>query len=170
MTHPTVLLIGKHAEQTGPVADLLRRTRTVDLATVDDLDQAYAYPDWDRVALVLIGHDRRGSTNGIVRLLRMLAAARRPVATVILGEGLDEATEAHLLRRGAAHCLLAPFDLNRLAYLVEILTLRAREASGPSRAGEGAVAWDESDPLVAQARRVADAGRDRSAPRRGGNG
>ena len=120
-----------------------------------DLDQAYAYSDWDQVALVLIRHDGRGSTNGIIRLLRMLAAARRPVATVILGEGLDEATEAQLLRRGAAHCLLAPFDLDRLGYLVEILTLRARQAACLSSGGEAAVTWDESDPLVAQARRVA---------------
>jgi DNA-binding NtrC family response regulator len=155
MIHPTVLLIGTDTGQKGEVANLVRRMGTVKLAAVEDLDRAYAYPDWDQVALVLIHHEGRVSTNGIVRLLRMLAATRRPVATLVLGEGLDEATEAHLLRRGAAHCLLAPFDLNRLAYLVEVLTLHARQVGGPSRAGEGPRDWDESDPLVAQARTVA---------------
>ncbi|HEY2158745.1 MAG TPA: sigma 54-interacting transcriptional regulator [Isosphaeraceae bacterium] len=155
MNHPKVLLIGADTGRKGEVANLLRRMGTVRLAAVEDLDRAYAYPDWDRVALVLIHHVRGGSTNGIVRLLRMLAATRRPVATLILGEGLDEATEAHLLRRGAAHCLLAPFDLSRLAYLVEILTLRARQVAGASTTAEAPAAWDESDPLVAQARRVA---------------
>ncbi len=155
MNHAMVLLIGKETDQTGAVTNLVRRLGSVRLAVVDDLDQAYAYPDWDEVALVLIRHDRQGSTNGIVRLLRMLAAARRPVATLILGEGLDEATEAHLLRRGAAHCLLAPFDLNRLAYLLEILTLRTRQLAVCCVAEDGPVAWDDSDPLVAQARRVA---------------
>jgi two-component system response regulator HydG len=155
MNHPAVLLIGTDRARKGEVASLVRRLETVKLAAVDDLDRAYAYPDWDRVALVLLHHDGHGSTNGIIRLLRMLSATRRPIATIILGEGLDEATEAHLLRRGAAHCLHAPLDMNRLAYLVEILTLRARQVAAASSAGEAPVTWDESDPLVSQARRIA---------------
>ena len=158
MNEPAVLLIGKDAALATTVEGLAREVGALEVAVVGGLDEAYAYDGWDRVALVLIPHRCGDSVNGVARLFRMLAAAKRPVATLILGGELDEETEADLIRRGAADCLGQPLDRDRLAYLIETLTLRARQpgAARPlMHEGDPAAMWDDSDPLVTQGRRVA---------------
>ena len=158
MKDPAVLLISKDVTLLGTVEGLVREVGHLGIVVVGGLDEAYAYEGWDRVAMVLIHHRHGESPNGVARLFRMLAAAKRPVATVILGVGLDESAESDLLRRGAADCLVHPFDFDRLRYLIEVLTLRLRQPQGsrpPMHASEPSATWDESDPLIAQAHRVA---------------
>jgi DNA-binding NtrC family response regulator len=158
MVEPTLLLISRDETLMEAVEYLGRDVGGLGISVVLGLDDAYSFERWPRVALVMIHHDGRGSTNGVLRLLRMIAAANRPVATVILADVWDEAEAAELLRQGAADVLPRPFDLERMSYLIEVLTLRRRQpVVTPPRASypEPAVTWDESDPVVAQARRIA---------------
>lgn len=158
MNEPAVLLISQDAAWIKMAEGLIREVGSLGVAVVGGLDKAYAFQGWDRVALVLVQQGRSEPTSGVARLFRMLAASRRPIATVVLGEELDEEAELELLRRGAADCLSTPYDLDRLFYLIETLTLRARQpgiARSPAEAGESVGIWDDSDPLIAQARRIA---------------
>lgn len=158
MNEPAVLLVSHDPAVIRTVEGLVRGVGPLRLAVVGSLDKAFTYESWDRVALVLVEHHRSEPASGVARLFRMLSAARRPVATIILGQGLDEEAEYDLLRRGAADCLLSPFDVDRLSYLIETLTLRARRPGvtrSLAQVEEGLAVWDDSDPTVAQARRVA---------------
>jgi len=101
------------------------------LSSVAGIDEAYAYPAWDRVALVLIHQVGRGPATEVQRLLRLIAAARRPVATLVLADPHDADQGLALLRLGVADYLGLPIEPGRLSYLIEILTLRARQAGGP---------------------------------------
>jgi DNA-binding NtrC family response regulator len=158
MNESTILLISRDLPLIEEVRDLAHDVENLVVAVMGGLDETYAFTDWDRVALVLIHHDRRSTTNGVLRLLRMIAAARRLVATVVLADGPDESEINDLLRLGVADLLPRPFDQGRLSYLIEVLTLRARQPvvtkDEPGLAG-GGTDWDESDAMVAQARRVA---------------
>jgi DNA-binding NtrC family response regulator len=158
MVEPTLLLISRDETLREAVEYLGRDVGGLGLSVVSGLDDAYTFEHWPRVALVVIHHDGRGSTKGVLRLLRMIAASKRTVATIILTDHWDENEAAELLRQGAADVLARPFDLERMSYLIEVLTLRRRQpivtqprASYP----EPALIWDESDPVVAQARRIA---------------
>jgi two-component system response regulator HydG len=77
----------------------------------------------------------------ISSFLRQLAAASRPVATIIIGDQENAEQALMLLRQGAADYLSRPLDLARFAYLIDTLTVRARFTSrsasrkSPERAG-----------------------------------
>jgi two-component system response regulator AtoC len=158
MVEPTLLLISRDKALIEAVDYLARDVGGLGLSVVTGLDEAYTFEGWPRAALLMIHHEARGSINGVSRLLRMIAAAKRQVATIILADVWDETETADLLRQGAADVLPRPFDLERMVYLTEALTLRRRQplVTPPSTAyPEPPVTWDDSDPLVAQARRVA---------------
>src|SRR5205814_797249 len=58
-----------------------------------------------------------------------VTAARRPLAVLVLSDAYHASQALVLLRQGAADYLSRPLDLNRLAYLLETLTVRARYAA-----------------------------------------
>jgi DNA-binding NtrC family response regulator len=64
------------------------------------------------------------------QLLEALVAAKLPVAALILCEHYHAEQALALLRLGAADCMAQPFDLSRLSFLIDIMTVRARLASG----------------------------------------
>jgi DNA-binding NtrC family response regulator len=73
------------------------------------------------------------------QLLQAVVAAKRPVATIVLCEHYRAEQVLALLRLGAADCLAQPFDLTRLGFLIDVLTVRARLAAPQSVArSEGA--------------------------------
>ena len=158
MSESSIVLLSKDHSLIESMGRLSREIGHLEVSVLSELDQVYNYKNWDNVALVVVHHDRRCTTIGIVRLLRMLAAARRLVATVVLADGLDEDESTELLRMGAADLLPRPFDMGRLSYLTEVLTLRSRQPLvtsdlvQPSRTDR---VWRESDPMIVQARRVA---------------
>jgi two-component system response regulator HydG len=158
MSDPIILLISRDPS----VAETVRRTANdigqLDLACVADLDQAFNYTAWDRVCLVLLHYDRRTTTIGVLRLLRMLSAARRSVATILLSEGHEDTDAAELLRMGAADLLTRPFDIARLSYLVEVLTVRSRRLTTMPVVSQSVVEMrskSDSDSLSTEAQRLA---------------
>jgi DNA-binding NtrC family response regulator len=82
------------------------------------------------VGLVL-AHVGNNGTDGVVRLLRGVAAARRPCPTVVLDDTYDADRAAALLRAGAADYLALPDELPRLVRLAELLTRRLRLPTPP---------------------------------------
>jgi DNA-binding NtrC family response regulator len=73
----------------------------------------------------LVGDD---GVNEAAQLLEAVVAAKRPVATIILCDHYRAEQALALLRLGAADCLARPFDLSRLGFLIDVLTVRARLA------------------------------------------
>ena len=147
-----------------------RSTEDLKVAVLPGIEAAYTYDSWDQVVLVLIHLRRRGASSEAARLLRMISAANRPVATLVVGERLDDDQASTLLRLGAADYLGRPLDESRLSYLVEVLTVRARAASPATAAssgedgrradpGDSDPIFDDvaqgSDLLISQVRRVA---------------
>src|SRR5438067_8025860 len=97
---------------------------------VAGMDEACSRLQGGDVAALLVHLGPGETTAATVRLLRTLAEARRAVATLVLSDGYEADQALELLRLGAADYLSRPLDLNRLSYLVDVLTARARYA-GP---------------------------------------
>ena len=165
-----MLVISDDPSLVESVDDVVRSIGGLKVAVLPGIEGAYTYRSWEQVVLVAIHLKRRGPSSDAVRLLRMISAAKRPVATLVVGEHDDEDQASTLLRLGAADYLCRPLDMARLAYLVDVLTVRARNAStttatssieGPGRVDQGdpGPIFDDlvqdSAPLMSQVRRVA---------------
>ena len=128
--------------------------------SVADLPTAQALDDWDRVALALIHLKDDGPDSEVVRLVRTISAAPRPVPTLVIADRARPDQADALLRQGVADYLGRPLDVARLADLVGALTDRAREGSARP---VGAIAdrpvgpldREDDDPVMEQVRRVA---------------
>ena len=114
------------AEQVREISETIPGLRSIAL---NGIDAAYNYQAWDDVGLVLIHQADQGSAMQVARLLRMIAAARRPVATIVLADPYDADQAATLLRMGVADYLGLPLDATRLTYLVDVLTIRKRKVA-----------------------------------------
>jgi DNA-binding NtrC family response regulator len=77
------------------------------------------------VALVLVELDG-GGDGEVTQILRELAAAQRPCATVVLSATYQPLEATALLRAGAADYLELPAELPRLNFLLNVLTHRCR--------------------------------------------
>ena len=164
-----MLVISDDPSLVESVDDVVRSIGDLKVAVLPGIEGAYTYRSWEQVVLVAIHLKRRGPSSDAVRLLRMISAAKRPVATLVVGEHDDEDQASTLLRLGAADYLCRSLDMARLAYLVDVLTVRARNApttttssiEGPGRVDQvdpGPIFDDlaqDNDPLMSQVRRVA---------------
>jgi DNA-binding NtrC family response regulator len=103
----------------GSLADLGLRT----VATVQN---AFSHLQHSNLALVLAHLGKGRGFEEVADLLRRLAAGGRAVATLVISDHRDAEHALALLRLGAADHLTRPLDLQRLAYLSDVLTLRAR--------------------------------------------
>ncbi len=164
MRQSTMLLISDDPDLIGATKGLVGEIDGLELAVVAGSDEARSYPDWDGVALVMIHQRGEGPTARVERLLRVIASARRSVATLVLADRHDADQGLALLRLGVADYIGRPVDPGRLSYLIESLTLRARGADGgrispptrgPIDAAGVAGDSDEFADLMEQVRRVA---------------
>jgi hypothetical protein len=64
MNESTILLISKDLPLIEEVRDLAHDVENLVVAVVGGLDETYAFTDWDRVALVLIGGSRPMGCSG----------------------------------------------------------------------------------------------------------
>jgi len=78
------------------------------------------------VSLVLAHVRQKSEVEWVRCLLQQVSASERPLPTVIVGERRSANLELNLLQLGAADYLSRPLDLNRLSYVIEMLTVRAR--------------------------------------------
>src|SRR5262249_8543511 len=104
------------------------RLQTVE--AVRDACPGLGQPD---VALVLPHLTREGEPAEVAVLLERVASLRQPVAAVVLSDHSQPEKAAALLRQGAADYLKRPLDRDRLAWLIDKLTVRARYGASQAR-------------------------------------
>jgi DNA-binding NtrC family response regulator len=170
MLESTILVISDESTLIEPLDKIVRSVERLKMVVVPGIDGAYAFDVWEQVALVLIHQRRRGPAAEVSRLLQMISASRRAIAILVVGDHYDSDQALSLLRLGVADYLNWPDDSSRLAYLIEVLTIRARSssistgdeesrASGlKSETSESGTGQDEdfpgTDRLMSQVRRV----------------
>lgn len=170
MTVSTALLISDDPTLFEAVHEVIEAVPGLLLDLVADVATATTRLRSGGVVLLLPHRTGADSTATVAGLLREVAVAKLPVATVVLSEHRRPADTLALLRQGAADVLDRPLDLARLTYLCDTLTVRARllarVAPHPHPAPLGITALGEGEPffygssgdlgvLVEQVRRVA---------------
>ena len=78
---------------------------------------------WPRLLIVCQADQNRDRVAAVVR---RASAASRPLPVLVLEAGDDPVFRLQMLRAGAVDCLPAPLDESRLAFLTDLLTVRAR--------------------------------------------
>ncbi len=78
-------------------------------------------------SLLVIAHlDGIGGVADVARLQEKIVRDPRPIPTLAVVDHFDQATALAILKMGVTDYLTRPLDLGRLAYLIDVLTLRAR--------------------------------------------
>jgi two-component system, NtrC family, response regulator AtoC len=113
------------------LSDLLRQTvesvPRLRLAIAASSDAALFELHHCTPAILLLHVTCPGDAAWAGALLQAAAALPEPVGAVVIGEGGQGATGLALLRLGAVEYLERPLDLRRLAMLLDVLTVRARQ-------------------------------------------
>jgi DNA-binding NtrC family response regulator len=162
-----MLLISEDPALIESVDQVIRPIGGLSLRVLPAIEGTAVLESWDGVALILLHLTRRGPAPEVAGLLQLISKGRRSIATLVVAEHQDPDQALTLLRLGVADYLDWPLDLHRLAYLIEVLTVRGRRAGSipvaegsltPSQDRDDPVLDDETpedDPLMEQVRRVA---------------
>jgi DNA-binding NtrC family response regulator len=129
MPESTMVLISTDSCLGETVADLVADVDGLSLRIVSTADQALLFVQREEAALVVVHSACASDGEGALRFMQHVAAAQRPIATLVIGEEYEAQQALALLRAGAADYLPRPLDLGRLAYLIDVLTLRARHTA-----------------------------------------
>jgi DNA-binding NtrC family response regulator len=126
MPPSTVLLITGDAPLVEAVRGVIDTIVNLQLTVVATVQDACGYLPRADLALLVVHRARRGDLAEVSRLLNAVSASRRPLATVALSDQHQPEHSLALMRLGVADCLDRPLDLGRLAYLIDVLTVRCR--------------------------------------------
>lgn len=129
MAVPAVSLLSRDPALVRSVEAVVAGVGNLRLVTGDTLAAACSRLQRHEPIALFVYHLPEGeSIEEAARLLEAVVAAKRPVATLMLCERYRAEQTLALLRLGAADCLAQPFDLSRLGFLIDVLTVRARLA------------------------------------------
>src|SRR3954468_11498955 len=131
---PYILLVDPGGSLGQVLHETIRSVGNLQLVTVPGVDEALDRLGREPADLVLVHQAEGEDASEAVRLLRELKSRKRPVATLVLSDRHRADEALTLLRLGAVDYLSRPLDLNRIAYLIDGLTLRARYAAPRSAA------------------------------------
>ncbi len=162
MLDSTMVLISDDPPLIASARQIVRSIEGLKLKVISCLDAATGRASLTPGPLVVIHQIGRGQAARVEPLLRQVASARRPVATLVLGDPYDPDEANELFRLGVVDYLGCPIEGGRLARLIEILTAHERrggagaagppdpaEGSGRPRAGPGPI-LDEDSAATAQ--------------------
>jgi two-component system response regulator AtoC len=110
------------------------------LWTVPTIDEACSRLQQHEVALLLPHLTRARGPADVGRLLATVVASRKPVAAVVISDRSQLEHAPALLRQGAADYLERPLEVERLAWLIDKLTARARYEPNQARLAPKALA------------------------------
>jgi DNA-binding NtrC family response regulator len=134
----TVLLITSDVALAETVRKLVEAIPNLRLEHTTTYEEACRHVHRHGAALILAHLGQGGQAAQVSGVLQAVAAASRPMATVVLSDQSQPERALALLRQGVVDCLDRPLDLHRLSYLLDALTLRARyrapEPSLPEKA------------------------------------
>src|SRR4051812_8735979 len=123
---PYILLVDAGGSLEQVLHETVRSIGNLQLVTVPGVDEALDRLDREPADLVLFLQAEGEDVSEAVRLIRELSSGGRPLATLVLSDRHRAEEALALLRLGAVDYLSRPLDLNRIAYLINGLTLRAR--------------------------------------------
>jgi two-component system response regulator HydG len=130
MAATVVALLSRDPALALTVRAIVSEIDNLSLQIEDSLAAAHArLQKQDHLGLFLVHLTGTEDAKGVAELLRAVTASRRSVATLIVSEHYRPERALALLRQGVADCLDRPLDLARLAFLIDMLTARARVAA-----------------------------------------
>src|SRR5262245_9420284 len=153
MSDPAVLLITADPSLVEMVQGVIASVANLRLLTVEAVRDACPRLGEPDVALVLPHLTRDSDAAEVAVLLETVAALGQPVATVVISDHSQAEKAVALLRQGAADYLKRPLDRDRLAWLIDRLTVRARYGASQARPAQEAAppAPVDLDPLLCAA-------------------
>ena len=119
----TMLLISSDPTLVASVEETVASIDALDLEIVEDVDQAGLSLGRGKILVVVYHLNEARSVTGLTRLLQEIALEKRRVSVLVVSDTHRPAQALALLRLGVADYLARPLDLNRLAYLVELLKI-----------------------------------------------
>src|SRR4051794_11557731 len=126
MFAPTTLLASRDAALIGAVREATKSLDRLGLEVVPTATMACDQVGRGDVLLVIVHLEEAASVGEVTRLLQTIALTSPSVVTLVVSDRHHPEQALALLRLGVADYLSRPLDLGRLAYLVDVLTLRAR--------------------------------------------
>ncbi|HZY88092.1 MAG TPA: hypothetical protein VFE78_24870, partial [Gemmataceae bacterium] len=150
----TVLLVSRAPSVIAAVRVAVGSIAHLSLEVRSDRKAASGLVPRENVVLVLAHLPACDDEAEVTRLLRAVAEARRPCATLVLTDRRCEPQVCALFRAGAADILELPAELPRLAHLADALTRRLAAPAPPPLPEEGDPD-DGLESLMGQVRRVA---------------
>ncbi len=136
MAVTTVLLLSSNEAFQERVRRAVAAIEGCRLQTVPDVEGVRAPVQRGALSVLLIHLPDSSGEELVAGALREVAAGPSRVAPIVLCDSDDVPLKSRLLRRGVVDCLLPPLDMSRLSFLVDILTVRSRQA-GPQPAYAG---------------------------------
>jgi two-component system response regulator HydG len=131
-----MLLISTDPTLVASVGETVASIATLDLEVVEDVDQAGLSLERGEILVVVYHLNEGRCVTGLTRLLQEIALEKRRVSVLVVSDSHRPAQALALLRLGVADYLARPLDMNRLAYLVELLMISslhdAHKATHPS--------------------------------------
>jgi DNA-binding NtrC family response regulator len=143
MAISTALLITSAPSLVASVQDVLPTIADLRLRVQENFEEAAAQLELGGVSLVLAHLPGGEELDGVRRLLQAVTCCKMPVPVLVIADRYHAGQALTLLRRGVVDYLSQPLDLSRLAYLVDMLTVRARYESRPAQAEEDLQALGE---------------------------
>ena len=133
MPDSTMLLISADTALIEAVHGVMNTLKNIRMEVVSEFDEACSWVDRQGIRLVLAHLNRQCSVSKLTRLLSTMSATGASIPTLVLSDEYYAEQALALLRIGAADYLTRPLDLGRLAYLVDVLTFKARHGAGGIR-------------------------------------
>jgi DNA-binding NtrC family response regulator len=123
---PVVLLVSADLPLIGTIRGVIGSIGNLELRVLRGVDEAGSEVARDGVALALVHLGCGGDAGEVIRLLRVIAEAKRSLPMLVLSDQYRAEQALELLRCGAADYVSRPLELGRLTYLIDALTVRAR--------------------------------------------
>lgn len=132
MADLVTLLVTQDPSLVKAVSETIRSIRGFQLLVVADIDKACKeLIEHEEIVVTLIHLDGMTNVSGVTRILKMDAPNRQPMVTIVISEH-DHPEQALIFSRlGVAECMIRPLDLNRLKYLIDVLTIHTRYGIPP---------------------------------------
>jgi DNA-binding NtrC family response regulator len=127
MSRPTVLLASSDLPLTDAIRDAVESNLPFELEVVLGIDEVCrTILVHDSVFVVLVHLKKDDNAASVTRVLQTITLSRPHVVAIVIADKYHPEQALNLIRLGVADCLSRPLDLNRLGYLIDVLTLARR--------------------------------------------
>jgi two-component system response regulator HydG len=144
----TALLISTDPSLVQHVSEVAHSLADLRVEVLGELRQAQPRLQGPDAALVLVHLPPGADLEPVFLLLQAATSCKRPVPVLVVTDRHRPAEALALLGRGVADCLSRPLDLNRLSYLMDILTVRTRYEACRAPAADAVEALGDKNPFL----------------------